>query len=146
MINMNASNINFKSSIVNNEYYDAAVNASRRILENPMLGSQNFTMSTVKAINCIKNDNKNDVYEFSAKGDRVTIKKNDEVIRTYKDDDRSIGKKMQGAIIELTHEVGIFSNKPLTKTEEKVDQLKTEILKANDQLRKEYVNILNQIA
>lgn len=127
-------NVNFKSQIKANEHYKSAILSAKSDIKNPE--TRNRGLSTLKAIESIRHDGQHDFIEFVHEGPIVRTKVNGKV-KKVATSGKSTGKAIQDAIIDFALLKGVYSNKPIFPSEEKVIRLQKELQKAEQAMCKD---------
>lgn len=133
---------NFKSHIKTNDYYRAAIDSAKNDLTPN--GFHRRGMNTLKALEGISYDGKQDFVEFFQQDGKVYTKINGAI-----DENRTFwaqngyGTNAQYAIIQYARSNNSFSEEPILDSERKVIAIKEELVNAEKTMCRDFQNKLN---
>lgn len=143
MLTIHSTSPNFKSHIRENDYYHAAIDSAKNDLRPD--GFYERGVNTLKALEGLSYDKKQDFVEFFQRDGKVYTKINGAIdeTRTFPAKNR-YGTNAQYAIIQYAKSNNSFSEEPLSDSEKKVIAVKENLANAEKAMCKDYKNRLNR--
>ncbi len=134
---------NFKSHIIENDYYRVAIKSAQQDLTSG--GAYQRGINTLKSLEGINLDGKHDLVEFFQKDGKVYTKINGAVdeSRTFPAQ-KKCGINAQNAIINYAKSNNALTKEPMFDSERKVLAVKAELKKAEDVMCRDLKSRLNR--
>lgn len=140
--NNSSTYINFKSHIVNNDFFKEGIKTTKKDMT--MVGNTQKGLNTLKAIEGLSLNGKNDFVEFLQKENKILTKVNGKVDPAYTfESTGNIGTDSQFAIFKYAKNTNSFSYKPISPTEEKIIDLQNKLSETKANFLREMHRKLN---